>query len=174
MKIRKLITQKKGDVFQVLFMIVLIFAVAVVGLLMFVLTSRVNEFWEESGLLNETEAGTAAIETMSETAPRTTDYAIFFLFLGMNIGVLIAAVRTNFSAAVIFLFILLTLIAIMMSAGMVNMYQGLAQQPSIIDVSSKLTLTNFIFSRYLPLVISMICAVVMLIMYGKSGGDIIA
>ena len=134
--IRKLIEQKKGDVFQVLFLIVLIFAVAVVGLLCLVLTLRVNEFWDESGLLNETEAGTAAIETMTETAPRTTDYAIFFLFLGMNIGVIIAAVRTNFSAAVIFLFILLTLIAIMMSAGMVNMYQGLAQQPSIIDVSS--------------------------------------
>lgn len=174
MKIRKLIEQKKGDVFQVLFMLVLIFAVAIVGLLCFVLTDKINLFWKESGLLNETEAGTEAIETMTETAPRTTDYAIFFLFLGMNIGVIIAAVRTNFTAAVIFLFILLTLIAIMMAAGMVNMYQGLAQQPSIIDISSKLTLTNFIFSKYLPLVISIICAVVMLIMYGKSSGDIMA
>jgi len=174
MKIRNLLAQKKGDVFQVLFMLVLIFIVAIVGLLCLVLTTRVNEFWDESGLLNETETGTKAIETMQETAPRTTDYAVFFLFLGMNIGIIVAAVRTNFSAVIIFLFILLTLIAIMGAAGVVNMYQGLAQQGSIIDVSGKLNLTNFIFSKYLPLIISIICALVMLIMYGKSGGDIIS
>ena len=62
----------------------------------------------------------------------------------------------------------------MISAGMVNMYQGFAQQSSIIDVSGNLVLTNFIFSKYLPLIISVISALVMLFMYGKSGQDIIS
>lgn len=170
---RAFVSQKKGDIFQVLFMIVLVFGVAVVGLLVYVMTHNVNQFWDESGLLNQTAVGEQAIDTLQDTAPKTTDYAIFFLFLGMNIGVLVAAVRTNFSATVIFLFILLTLLAIMVAAGVVNMYQGLAQQPSIIDISNDLTLTNFIFSRYMPLVISIICGLVMLVMYGKSGADIL-
>ena len=168
-----LLKQKKGDIFQVLFMLVIILIVAIVGLICLVLTTRVNEFWDDSGLLNDTQVATDAIDTMQDTAPRTTDYAVLFLFLGLNIGIMVAAVRTNFSAVIIFMFILLTLIAIMFAAGSVNLYQGLAQQSSISDVSSNLTATNFIFSKYLPLVTSMICAMIMLIMYGKSGGDIV-
>jgi len=170
---RSLVKQKKGDIFQVIIMLIILLVVAITGLITLVLTTRVNDFWDSSGLLNETEVGTHAIDVMQETAPRTTDYAVLFLFLGLNIGILIAAVRTNFSAVIIFMFILLTLIAIMFAAGSVNIYQGMAQQPNIIDVSAGLTFTNFIFSKYLPLVTSLICALVMLIMYGKSGESIV-
>ena len=172
-KINPRVKQKKGDIFQVLFMIVLVLVTAIVGLICLVLTTNVNDFWDESGLLNETAAGEHAIDVLQDTAPKTTDYAILFLFLGMNIGILVAAVRTNFSATIIFLFILLTLIAIIIAAGSVNMYQGLAQQPEIIATSSTQTFTNFIFSEYFPLTISIICAFVLLIMYGKSSGEII-
>lgn len=168
------VKQRKGDVFQVLFMLVLLIAIAIVGLICLVISTRINGFWDSSGLLNNSVPGTQSIDKLQDTSPKTTDYAIFFTFLGMNIGVLVAAVRTNFSATIVFLFILLTLIAIMMAAGIVNIYQGLAQQPSIIDVSDDLTLTNFLFSRYLPLIISIICAGVMLVMWGKSGADIVA
>lgn len=170
---RSIIKQKKGDIFQVIIMLIILLVIAIVGLICLVLTTNVNNFWDSSGLLNDTAVGTQAIDTLQDTAPKTTDYAIFFLFLGMNIGILVAAVRTNFSPIIIFLFILLTLIAIMFAAGAVNMYQGLAQQSNVIDISSGLTFTNFLFSRYLPLVVSMICAGIMLIMYGRSGGDII-
>lgn len=170
---KSLLKDKRGDVFQVLFMIVLVLGVAIVGLITLVLTTRVNDFWDSSGLLNGTAVGEEAIDSLQDTAPKTTDYAVFFLFIGMNIGVVIAAVRTNFSATVIFMFILLTLIAIMFAAGAVNIYQGLAQQPEILDVSNELTLTNFIFSKYLPLIVSVICGFVMILMYGKSGGDIL-
>jgi len=174
MELNFMIKQKKGDVFQVLFMIVLILGSALVGLITLTLTTRVNDFWDSSGMLNETSSGQEAIDTMQDTAPKTTDYAILFLFLGMNIGIVISAVRTNFSATIIFLFILLTLVAIIIAAGAVNIYQGMAQQPTVIDVSSQLTFTNILFSRYFPLMISVICAFVMLIMYGKSGQDILA
>lgn len=170
---RSLIKDKKGDVFQIFFLLAIILAVAIVGVIMLKLTTSVNNFWDSSGLLNQTAVGEKSINTLQETAPRTTDYTIFFLFLAMNIGITIAAVKTNFSPLLIFLFIMLTLVAIMIAAGVVNMYQGLAQQPSIIGVSSQLTLTNFIFSKYLPLFISIICALTMIIMWGKSGGDIV-
>jgi ammonia channel protein AmtB len=172
MKLRNIIREKKGDTFQIMVMLILIFVIALFGLLTLVLTTRVNTFWDSSGLLNATAVGTQAIDKLQDTAPKTTDYAIFFLFLGMNIGIVVGAIRTNFSAAIIFLFILLTLVEIVIAAGLVNLYQGFAQQPTIIDVSSGLTFTNFIFSKYLPLLVSMISAFVMIIMYGKSGQEI--
>lgn len=170
---RKIIKEKKGDVFQILFMLVMIMAVALVGLIALVLSTGVLNFWEDSGMLNDTAIGREVIDDLQDTAAPTTDYAIFFLFIGMNIGIVIAAVRTQFSSIVIFLFILMTFISILISAGMVNIYQGFAQQPDALEASSQLTLTNFIFSRYLPLIISVLSALYLLIMYGKGGGDIV-
>ncbi len=164
---------KKGDIFQIFFVITILLVVAIVGVICLRLTNGVNSFYEETGILNDTAVGREAITQIETTAPKTTDYAVFLLFLGLNIGVVIAAVRTNFSAAVIFLFIFLMLIAIFFAAGAVNMYQGLAQQPDMLSTSNQLTLTNFIFSKYFPLIISIICALIMLLMWGKSGGDII-
>ena len=166
--------QKKGDIFQILIVLIIIFVVALIGFITLTLTTRVNTFWDDSGLLNDTAVGTEAINKLQDTAPRTTDYAILFLFLGMNIGVVISAVRTNFTPVTIVLFIFLTLISIIVAAGMVNMYQGLAQTPSVADIGESLTFTGFLFSKYLPLLITIISAFVMLIMYGKSGGDIIS
>lgn len=173
MELKPIVKQKNGAIFQIIFMIAIILATAIVGLITLVITTRVNDFWDDSGLLNQTQTGLDAIDTLQDTAPKTTDYTILFLFLGMNIGILIAAVRTNFSPMIIFMFILLTLIAIIFAAGSVNIYQGLAQQKDIIDVSVTQTFTNFIFSKYFPLIISMICAFVLLVMYGRSGSDII-
>lgn len=164
---------RKGDGFQMLVGLILIFIVAITGLLFYVLTKRVNDYWDSSGLLNSTQTGIQAINNIQDTAPRSTDYAIFFMFLGVNIGVVIGAVRTNFSYTMLIFFVFLMLISIMIAAGFVNMYQGLAQQPSIIDASGQLHLTNFLFSKYLPLIISVLSALVMLIMYGKGGNDII-
>jgi hypothetical protein len=165
--------QKKGDIFQIFIVLIILIVVAIIGFICLVLTTRVNTFWDNSGLLNNTISGTNAINIMQDTAPKTTDYAILFLFIGLNIGVLISAVKTNFHPATIVLFIFLVLIAIMISAGIVNMYQGLAQTPSVADVGAQLPFTNFLFSKYLPLIITIISAFVLILMYGKQEGDII-
>lgn len=155
-------------------MLIILLVVAIIGLILFVMATKVNSFWDSSGLLDNAAVGEEAINNLQESNPHTFDYAILFLFLGLNLGCIIAAVKTNFSPIIIFFFILLTLVAIIIAAGVVNIYQGLAQQPSIIDISSQLTLTNLIFSRYLPLIVSIISAIIMLVMYGKSGADIIS
>ncbi len=54
------------------------------------------------------------------------------------------------------------------------MYQGMAQTPSVVDIGESLGLTGFIFSKYLPLVITILSALTMIIMYGKQGADILS
>lgn len=164
---------KKGDIFQVVFLLILIFAVALVGLICLILTTHINNFWDDSGLLNETATGTESINTLQELAPRTTDYTILFLFIGLTLGTTIAAVRTNFSAVTLLIFIFLTFIAIIEAAGFVNMYHGLADLTEIQPISNQLHFTNFLFSKYLPLLVTCLCALIMLIMYGKQEGTVI-
>jgi len=174
MKLNSIIQSKKGDMFQVIIVLILLLIIAIVGFITLTVTTRVNTFWDDSGLLNETAVGTQAIDQMQDSAPKVTDWAILLLFLGMNIGVVISAVRTNFTPVTIVLFIFLTLIAIMFAAGIVNIYQGLSQSTGVEDIHSSLPLTNFLFSKYLPLIICVISAFVMILMYGKGGGDIIS
>ena len=162
---------KKGDIFQIFIVLIILTAVAIAGFLMLVMTSQVNNYWKSSGIMPVNSTADKATTVMQDTSYKTTDYAIFFLFLGLNIGVVISAVRTNFSATIIFLFILLTFLAVMISAGMVNIYQGLAH--SVPDVGSKLTLTNYVFSKYTPLIMCVISALIIIIMYGKTGSDVV-
>ena len=165
---------KKGDVFQILIVWILLIVIAIAGFLLLVMSYRVNEFWAtNTALMPENSTAAQVNASLQQSGYRTTDYAIFFFFLGLNIGVIIAATRTNFSAILIFMFILLVFIEIMVAAGFVNMYQGLAHEESVADIGQKLTLTNFIFSKYTPLLLSGIALIVIVIMFGKSGGDIV-
>lgn len=170
---RSLIRNKRGDIFQMFPLLILLTAVAIIGLLMLVMSMQVNTFWRDSGMIEPNSSMEYANNVLMDTGPKTTDYAVFFLFLGMNIGIVISAVRTKFSPTLIFMMILLTFLAIMIAAGMVNIYQGMAHAQGVTDTASGLNLTNFLFSKYTPLMICMISALIVIIMMGKSGGDIV-
>jgi ammonia channel protein AmtB len=164
---------KKADVFQMLFLIVILFIVAFVGILFLTLSWNVQDFFDTSGLLGQNTTAQEANMILKQSGPNTTDYMVFFLFIAMNIGLVVSAARTNFSPMIVFLFILLTLIAVFVAAGFVNIYHGFSGAPLINDVSGKLVLTNLIFSRFFPLIVCALSALIMMIMYGKSGSDIV-
>lgn len=162
---------KKGGVFQIFVVLIILTVVAIVGFICLALTWNVLQFWDtHSDIMPVNSTAYNANQILLQTGPKTTDYAVFFLFLGLNIGVIVSAVRTKFSGVLIFIFILSTILAIMIAAGMVNIYQGMSHM--IPDVQSQLTLTNYVFSKYTPLIMCIISALVIIIMLGKSGGDI--
>jgi len=167
---RSILKNKKGDVFQIFFALIILFIVAVTGLFAYAMAKPMNEKIAE--FMPNNSVGEEVIEKIATQTPTVLDETVFLLFLGIVVGLMISAVRTNFSPVVIFLFILLFLIAILVASGMVNIYQGFAQAPTLTDVASDLTLTNIVFSRYTPLFICLISALIMILMYSKSGGDI--
>jgi len=164
---------KQGNIFQLVALLVILFVVAIVGLLFLNLSSRVTEAYQNMSMFNDSAIAQHANQVMGETAPRTTDYMVFFLFMGMVIGLLISASKTNFSSGIFFLFVLLLVITIFVASGMVNIYSGFANTPSLIDSSSQLVLTNYIFSKYTPLIITVLGGLIMLIMWGKQGSEVI-
>jgi hypothetical protein len=163
---------KQGDIFQLTALLVILFIVAIVGLLFLSLSMRVLNSYEDSGILEDTAIGQESNDLLTETAPKTTDYMVFLLFSGMVIGLLISASRTQYSPGVFFLFVLLLIITIFIASGMVNIYSGFANLDSLAESSAELSLTNFIFSKYTPLIMTVIGGLIMLIMWGKQGSDI--
>ncbi len=163
--------KKKGDIFQLSFILIIIFIAAMVGILFLAFTNKVNDYWEVSGLINNSDAAKTTVDTMQATAPLTTDYAVFFLFLGSTLGICISAVRTKFSPTLIFFFLMLLVITVFIASGIVNVYSGFAE--ALPTEESQLTLTGIIFSKYLPLFMAIIGGIIMIIMYGKQGADIV-
>lgn len=164
---------KRGDIFQLVILVLILFIVAVVGLLMLTLSNKITETYNDMNLLNDTAIGQDANNMLRESGPRTTDYMIFFLFLGSVIGIMISASKTQFSTGTVFLFILLLVITIFISSGLVNIYSGFTETASISSSAEQLTYTNFIFSKYTPLILTVIGGLIMLIMWGKQGSDIV-
>jgi len=163
----------KGDIFQLVVLLVILFVAAIVGILFLKMTNEVNFFWEESGMLDDTAVGQQFIDKMQQTAPKTVDYMIFMLFTGGVIALLISGARTSFSPTIFFMFLILLLITIFIASGMVNIYSGFTQQVTLTDEAGQLVLTGFIFSKYTPLLMTVIGGLIMLVMWSKSGGDII-
>jgi len=170
---RNIIQSKKGDMFQLLFLLIILFISAIVGLLFLGMTYGVFDTFSETGLLNETVVGQNAMNTLRGNAPYTTDYMVFFLFIGGIIGVCVSAIRTDFSPTLVILFIFLLLITIFVASGFVNIYSGFASAEALEETAGDLTLTGFIFSRYTPLLFAVLGGIIMLIMWSKQGGDII-
>ena len=168
------LVNKKGDIFNILFLLIILLIAAIVGLLMLTLSSKVLTFYEDTGLLNNTAIGQQAVDKLQLYGPTYTDYMIFFLFIGSTVGICISAIRTNFTPTIMFLFILMMFFDIFVAAGIVNIYQGFAQMPTLADIANQLTLTNFIFSRYTPLIVAILCALLMLLMWGKTSSDIVS
>ena len=163
----------KADIFQLIILVVILFVAVIVGILCLKLSNEVTDVYDESGLLNDTIIGQKFVDKIQETAPKTTDYLVFMLFAGGVIALMISASRTQFSPTIFFIFFLFLMITIFIASGFVNIYSGFTQQLTLADEADQLQLTGFIFSRYTPLILTVIGGLIMLIMWGKSGGDII-
>lgn len=164
----------RGEIFNIIVMLILLIVVALAGLIIGKISWEVTKSYDRLSVMSNPENQIAhdANLRLQTSSYKTIDYAIFFLFLFSNVGIVIGAVKTNFSPIFMFLFFMLMMLAIMTAAGFVNMYQGLAQDSAMVGYSTQLTLANFVFSKFTPAMIAAICGLVMVIMWGKGGAEI--
>lgn len=164
---------KKGDIFQVTFLLIILLVIALIGLIFFKLSWEITSAYAEMEEINDTETAREANITVKKALPYFFDELVFFIFIGGIIALMAAAVKTKFSPVIIGLFIIMIFFTVLVASGFVNIYQGFAQSESLTDVSSQLPLTNILFSKYTPLIFAIIGGVVLIVMYSKSGSDIV-
>lgn len=164
---------KKGDIFQVVIALIMLFFIAIFGLLAGTLSYKVAEFYKTSDFLEAGSEGAEANQLIQDFSIPMLDFFVFLFFLGSNIALVISAIRTDFSPTMVWIFIMLIMIEVLIASGFVNLYQGFREEAALAPVPDKMILTNIIFSQYTPLIFGIIGAMVLIIMYGKSGGDII-
>lgn len=170
--LRPLIKDKRGDIFQLPYLIVLVLVLGLLGLFIGYISWNVTEAYKDIDAINNTSYAKQANENFGNAVPSIVDTFVLLFFLGATIGLMVAAVRTNFSVVIMGLFLILLILAIFIASGAANIYQGFAQDSSLSVFSDRLTFTNILFSRYTPLIITLIGAALLIIMYGKSGSNI--
>jgi hypothetical protein len=147
----------------------MVLIMAILALLVGKLSHEVTEAYKDPALgLQNSPQGVKANNLIQASTVPILDFFVFFFFLGSNIGLIISAIKTKYSPTIIFLFILLLLIEILLASGVVNIYQGFHNEPSLSPVTGQMFLTNMLLSKYFPLIISVIGAVVLIFMYSKQ------
>ena len=169
---RKIINNKRGDIFQVPVLIIILLVASMIGLIFYKISKEITEEYDNLGILNDTEEGQEANQMIRETAKHATNELIILLFLGAVIALLISAAKTNFSAMIIFMFLILLILSVFIASGATNIYQGLAASPALSEEAAELTMANIVWSKYTPLFICVIGGLILIIMYSKSGMDI--
>lgn len=164
---------KKGDIFQVTFLLIILLVIALIGIIVFKLSWEVTSAYEEMEDLNDSEIAREVNLTVKKALPYFFDELVFFMFIGGIIALIAAAVKTEFSPVIIGLFIIMIFFTVLVASGFVNIYQGFTQSEALTGVSSQLPLTNILFSKYTPLIFAIIGGVILIIMYSKSGSDIV-
>lgn len=164
---------KKGDVFSIFILLVILLAVALLGLLFTKMTLGATDILKNTPIINDTEKAKDATEKIETASPYVADGFILFLFLGGVIGLIIAAVSTDFSPAIIFVFILLLIIGIFVASGFTNIYQGFTDDATLSSTANKLAVTDIIFSKYTPLIIGVLGMIILIVMYSKTRSEAI-
>lgn len=163
---------KKGDIFQIFYIMIVVIIMAIMALLVGKLVWEFTGAFQNPVLgLNDSKAGTEANNLIQTMSVPLMDFFIFFFFLGANVGIFIGAIKTKYSPVMMFLFILLLLIEILVASGVVNIYQGFHDEPSLAPIPAKMFLTNLLLSKFFPLIISVIGGVILIIMYSKAGSE---
>lgn len=163
---------KRGDVLSMIALLVILLIIAVLGLFFFFLSWTFTDEIDKTGVLDSQANAVTVNNKLTNWIPNINDETVLFFFLAMTIGLVVAAVRTNFNPVIIFIFLLLLLVAVFIAAQSANIYRGFADEAVLSAYSSKLTFTNILFSKFTPLIIVLIGAVLLVIMYGKSGSNI--
>ncbi|MFW9873022.1 MAG: hypothetical protein ACFFG0_07985 [Candidatus Thorarchaeota archaeon] len=158
-------------VFQIIYVVVFLLLVALISLMFFKMNNTFKDEFLSFEEINNTEYARESIQSVGSQMPYVHDELVLFFFIASVISLIVSAVKTNFNPVVIGLFFILFLLSIFIAAGAVNIYQGMAQSEDLINESGKLIFTNVLFSKFFPLIIMAIGTIVLIIMWGKVGGQ---
>jgi hypothetical protein len=120
------IKAKKGDITDILSLVIVLF-VLIVGFFIISFTiPQISNGLKTAGLNNSNE-GANAINSLTDFGTNGIQKGMFWLFIGMCIGVLISAFYADTHPIWLFLYIIMLVISIILAAYLGNAYQTMTE-----------------------------------------------
>jgi len=157
---------KRADFTSIIIMIVLIFGLSI-GAIIF---SKV--FLDITGELKEVDRFSnntiTSITVAEQSAIPLLDFFIFFSFIAIMIGLIVASIYIDVHPAIIIAFIIALIIGVFIASQLANVYGDITDESELSSTASNFKMTNIILGKYFPAILMLVGVIVIVILYGKS------
>lgn len=158
---------KKGSIQDMIFIATSLLAIAVVVLIVFKISDEINTKIQSNPniIKYDTDSrGRNSFNQINSMYPGVIDNSFLFLTIGLAIVALAMAGMVRIHPAFFFLFIFILAIIIFLCGVFSNIYQEIAGNDEMLDLSSRLVfITNVM--RFLPLIVGTVGILLSIVMY---------
>ena len=159
---------KKGDLASILVITAVLFALAIVSLIISDPLIRImDEFKNNSKTDAETDA---IITTVQDDTIGYLDYLFLFSFFAMLIGTIISAVYMKMHPAFMVVFLIMLLIAVTLAGMLANIYLEQSNSTQFANEYEEFVFTSNLMEVF-PTLILIVGAIIIIVIYGKSKMD---
>lgn len=167
---------KKGSVRDIVFLFIILFAVAVLFFSSFYTFNVVSDKLLNTSTINDTAGAKSSIQSIKDNSERM-DYVILAFFIGLSLAIIITGWFIGGNQLFMMLYFLVLVISVIGSMILSNVWETLSNSSVFringVDTVTHFPITNFLITN-LPLVVAVIGFLGMISMFAKpyisSGG----
>ena len=162
--------QKKGDLTDILTLVITLFVLAVGLLVLMFVVPAITGGLKSAGL-NNTQAGSDAVAGI-DNLTSVINYGYLMLFVGLMLSVLISSFFIRSHPIFMFLYIFFLAISIMLSIYLGNAYYSLEQSPIFATMISQATFLHLVMSHIaeISLAVGALSIIIVFAKFSTYGG----
>lgn len=168
-----LIKNKRGDAASLIIgLVVMLFVIAVFALIGGKVISTITAQLKLDPTFSSNNNTMNTLNMVETKSPGWLDYFFVFVIFSTIIGLIISSIYTQAHPAMMIIFIILLVLAIIFAGIFVNAYTLIGENDAVSATYNQLTMTKAIMGQ-LPLILFITGLIVIIILYGKgrnSGG----
>lgn len=170
---------KRADFTTIIILVAIILGLAIGSIIFYKVFYEITEELKDVEQFSNLTVDT--IDTAQTQAPKLLDFFVFFVLISFFVGLIISSIYIDVNPAVVIVFIVAMVIAVVLAGQVVNVFNGFVTTGDLTtggaSVQDAFPLTSMILGNYFPLIILIIGMIVIVILYGKSrrqglGGEV--
>jgi len=146
--------QKKGFLGDVLFILVILFFLAV-GFLVVAFTNDIFRDVVTETQLNASNSSTAIVDSLDTISTKTIQRGFAVMFGLLFIGIIVSSFLVRVHPVWFFIFLFVLAVTILLAVYLGNVYQDLTEVNALEDIASEQTMTNWIMEHIVVLTLVM-------------------
>lgn len=164
---KQLLKSKKGDFSSLIILgIIMVFVIAMVGLIFTDVFGEVLGELKDSGIFSE--KSTDIMTNVQTQTPKYFDFFVLFMMITAIIGLIIASIYIDLPPGMMVVFIIAMIIAVVLAGQFANIWGETRDVSEVSDTASNLPFSNLILGQAFPIIILITGAIVIIVLYSKS------
>jgi len=159
---------KKGDASIIIFMLIIIFFIAVSFLVVNYVGAELIEIMDTT-ILNSTEAAPAISDAMETITTSTIDNGVLIIFVFLIIGIIISSFMIRVHVVWLFLYIIFLAVGIFLAVFLGNAYQDISERTIFAAAVANMPITIWIMQNIVRIMLG-VGALSMVVVFSKVFG----